>query len=116
MGTVPSARSCPVAWSAAWPLVGRQCEGLQQELSEQISFPKPALGCVGKGCVQMALVLPWSSPSVKSSVWEGGSKDTCGRLLAPVKGGSCMHREALPGQKHCWKGACCCAGGVSRCL
>lgn len=44
---------------------------------------------------------------------EGGSKDTCGSPLALVKGESWMHREVLPGQKNYWKGAFCCAGGVS---
>lgn len=65
-------------------------------------------------CVRTALMLPWSSPSIKN--WVGGSKGACGSPLALVKGESWMHREVLHRQKKYWKGAFCCASRVGRCL
>lgn len=53
--TVPLAWICPAVRSAAWPAVGRRREGLQQELSELVSFPKPTLGCAGS-CARASLI------------------------------------------------------------
>lgn len=44
--------------------MGRQHEGLEQEISEPVSFPKPALGCAGS-CARASLITLYAF--VKSS-------------------------------------------------